>query len=60
MSRNTFDHLVEHMEPLDCSMLPTEILETLHALGAQDPLQGMTKYQEFVRGMIKALEVPQK
>ena len=52
MSKNTFDHIIEHMEPVDYPTWPSKILEILHALGTQEPLQGMTKYHNFVRGTV--------
>jgi len=50
MSRNTFDHIIEHMEPEDAYVWPSEICKILHALGTEEPLQRIKKFRDFVKG----------
>jgi hypothetical protein len=40
MSNNTFDYVVEHIEPEDPLVWPSEISGVLSALGDEEPLNG--------------------
>ena len=50
MSKDTFDYAFEHIEPDDCRVWPPEIYSILSGLGAEEPLQGSHKYDEFLKG----------
>jgi len=52
MSRNTFDHIMEHIEPEDASVWPSEVRQILHALGTEEPLQRLKEYHDFLRGTV--------
>jgi hypothetical protein len=52
MSNNIFDYVHEHIEPKDPVLWPSEIYNILSALGNEEPLQGLPKYREFLKGKI--------
>ncbi|KAH6719537.1 hypothetical protein BKA61DRAFT_669865 [Leptodontidium sp. MPI-SDFR-AT-0119] len=44
MSNKTFDYVVEHIEPEDPLVWPSEIYDILNALGDENPLKGSSRY----------------
>lgn len=52
MSGNTFDHIIEHMEPIGSDNWPPEIYNVLCVLTTEEPLQGLNNYHEFMKGMV--------
>jgi hypothetical protein len=53
MSKDTFDYVLEHIEPDDCDdcrVWPPDIYNILRGLGAEEPLRGSLKYHEFLKG----------
>ncbi len=52
MSGNTFDHIIEHMEPMGSDSWPPEIYKILCALRTEEPLQGLNSYHEFMKGVV--------
>ena len=53
MSGNTFDHVIEHIEPMGSDSWPPEIKKILCALRTEEPLQGLNKYHDFMKGMVR-------
>jgi hypothetical protein len=60
MSNNTFDYVVEHIEPEDTQVWPSEIHDILSALGAEDSLRGSYEYHEFLKGKVHFSETLSK
>ncbi len=50
MSNDTFDYLIEHIEPQDAIVWPSEIYNILRCLGAEELLRGSHRYHEFLKG----------
>ena len=50
MSGVLCDYLLEHIEPDEAQVWPLEIHNILDQLGAEEPLRGSCKYQEFLKG----------
>ena len=61
ISQSQYDYLLENIEPDKAQVWPSEIHNMLDQLGAEEPLQGSHKYQQFLKGKIPAkCEVQQK
>jgi hypothetical protein len=50
MSNDTFNYLIEHIEPQGVIVWPSEIYNILRGLGAEEPLRGSHGYHEFLKG----------
>jgi hypothetical protein len=50
MLSNAFDYLIEHIKPQDAIVWPSEIYNILRGLGAEELLQGLHRYYEFLKG----------
>jgi len=50
MSKDTFDYVFEHIAPDSSQVWPPDIYHILSGLGAEEPLRGSHKYQEFLKG----------
>jgi hypothetical protein len=50
MSNDTFDYVFEHITPDECQVWPPDIHNILIGLGAEEPLRGSNRYDEFLRG----------
>jgi hypothetical protein len=60
MSGGLCDYLLEHIEPDEAQIWPSEIHNILDNLGAGEPLRGSCKYQEFLKGKDTFSENPSK
>jgi hypothetical protein len=50
MSGSLCDYLLEHIDPDEAQVWPSEIHNILDQLGAEEPLPGSYKYEEFLKG----------
>ena len=50
MSGGLYDYLLENIEPDEAQVWPSEIHNIVDSLGAEEPLRGSHKYQEFLKG----------
>jgi hypothetical protein len=60
MSGGLCDYLLENIEPDEAQVWPPEIHNILDQLGAEEPLRGSCKYQEFLKGKDTFSEKPSK
>ncbi|KAG9228939.1 hypothetical protein BJ875DRAFT_216585 [Amylocarpus encephaloides] len=49
LSKETFDYLLDHIEPDNDHVWPADIYHILSGLGAEEPLRESYKYHEFVK-----------
>jgi hypothetical protein len=52
MKDHVFDHLVEEIGPGQAQVWPKRIREMLHTIAAEEPLQGSSRYGEFIQGQL--------
>jgi len=52
MSRDTFNYILEHIEPSVSQVWPPEIYRILNELGAKEPLKDSCQYHEFLKSKV--------
>ena len=52
MSRDTFDFVVERIDPEDIQVWPSDVYHILNGLGTEEPLRESQKYHEFLKGKV--------
>jgi hypothetical protein len=52
MSRDIFDYVLDHIEPENCRVWPSDIYKILSGLGAEEPLKDSQEYHAFLKGKL--------
>jgi hypothetical protein len=52
MSKDTFDSVLDHIEPDNRRVWPPDIYKILRGLGVEEPLKGSAKYDAFLKGKL--------
>jgi hypothetical protein len=52
MSKDTFDYVLDHIEPDNRRVWPPDIYKILRGLGVEEPLKGSAKYDAFLKGKV--------